>query len=75
LKDGKRSSAGAQPFTGLGTSGEVFEGSAFVPEPPHSPGFRVYMLALERIFIPLATLKAACRIQESNLLLMMVVNG
>jgi hypothetical protein len=38
------------------------------PEPPG------YTVTLDRIFMPLATLKAACRNQASNLFLMMVVN-
>jgi hypothetical protein len=61
LKGIKRSAAAEQPLTGSRNSGEVLEGSGFVPEPPHNPGPRVYMVALEMIFIPLATLKTACR--------------
>jgi len=34
LKDVKRSAAAEQAFTGSGTSGEVLDGSGFVPEPP-----------------------------------------
>ena len=74
MKGVKRSVAAEQAFKGPRTSGESLEGSGFVPEPPHRPGFRVYMVALEMIFIPLATLKAACRNQPSNWFLMMVVN-
>jgi hypothetical protein len=74
LKGVKRSAAEEQAFTGSGASGEVLDGSGFVPEPPHNPGPRVYMVALVMIFIPLATLKAACRNQPSNWFLMMVVN-
>jgi hypothetical protein len=37
LKGVKRSAAAEQAFTGSGTSGEVLDGSGFVPEPPHSP--------------------------------------
>ena len=74
MKGIKRSDAAEQPITGSKNPGEVLEGSRFVPEPPHNPGPRVYMVALEMIFIPLATLKAACRNQASNWFLMMVVN-
>jgi hypothetical protein len=44
LKGVKRSAAAEQAFTGSRTSGEVLDGSGFVPEPPHSLGFRVYVL-------------------------------
>jgi hypothetical protein len=74
LKGIKRSTAAERPLTASRNSGEVLEGSGFVPEPPHSPGFRVYMLALDMIFIPLARLKAACRNQPSKWFLMIVVN-
>ena len=50
------------------------ERSGILPEwapHPEPPG---YTATLDRIFIPLATLKAACRNQASNLFLMMVVN-
>ena len=58
MKGVKRSTAAEQAFEGSRTSKEVFEGPGFIPEPPppHSPGFRIYMLALDMIFIPLATL-------------------
>jgi len=74
LKGVKRSAAAEQAFKGSRNSGEVLEGSGFVPEPSHSLGFRVYMVELEMIFIPLATLKATCRNQPSNWFLTMVVN-
>jgi hypothetical protein len=41
---------------------------AFIPEPPG------YTVTFDKIFIPLATLKAAWRNQASNLSLVMVVN-
>jgi len=74
LKGVKRTAAAEQAFTGSRTSAEVLEGSGFVPELPHSLGFRVYMVALEIIFNPLSMLKAACRNQPSNWFVMMLVN-
>jgi hypothetical protein len=74
LKSVKQSAAAEQPFTDSRNSGEILEGSGFVTEPLHMPGFRVYMVALEMIFIALATLKAACRNLASNSSLMMVAN-
>jgi len=74
LKGVERSTAADQSFAGSRDSGEVLEGSGFVPESPHSPGSQGYMVAREMIFIPLATLNAACRNQLSNWFLMMVVN-
>jgi hypothetical protein len=62
-------------LTGSRKPREVLEGSGFVPEPPHSLEFRVYMVILEMIFISLATLKAACRNQPSNWFLMIVVGS
>ena len=57
MKGVKRSTAAEQAFEGSRTSKEVFEGPGFIPEPPHNPGPRVYMVALDMIFIPLATLR------------------
>jgi len=40
------------------STGKTLEGSGFVPEPPPNLGPGVYMVVLDMIFIPLATLKA-----------------
>ena len=48
--------------------------SEMLPEQAPDPEPRGYTATLDRIFMPLATLKAACRNQASNLFLMMVVN-
>jgi hypothetical protein len=50
LEGVKQSAAAEPPFKELRR--RLLEGSGFVPEPSHSLGFRVYMVALEMIFIP-----------------------
>jgi hypothetical protein len=55
------------PITGPERS-EILPEWAPHPEPPG------YTVTLDRIFMPLATLKAACRNQVSNLFLVMVVD-
>jgi hypothetical protein len=72
LKGINRSAAEEQAFKGSRNFREILESSRFIPEPPQSPGSRVYIVVLEMILIPLATLKAACRNQASNLFLMIV---
>jgi hypothetical protein len=62
------------PLSAPRTSSEALGSSGFAPEwalIPEPPG---YTVILDKIFIPLATLKAACRNQVSNLFLTMVVN-
>ena len=63
-----------QPLSCPRTSSEALESSGLAPEWAPIPEPLRYTAILEMIFMPLATLKAACRNQPSNLFLTMVVN-
>ena len=60
-----------------GCSGDSIAGperSGILPESGFYPGSPDYLAALDKIFIPLVKLKAACRNQASNLFLTIVLN-